>query len=504
MNAITVGEADRRHVLCANTRIRYQPVDHQLFRRFSERSRRFLRALSDSDSHEYWQDFARTIGRYRFKLMAAPLSFSDGAATVGVKTERLRSFLSQSAAIYPQLALVAREVGELLLELAACDDNPMMDWLVSMMDVEPELSTVVMLRDSSLVDKVHHELRSRHMGFEVVSIGAHRCVHEFSRLILIGPTRWFPEHLFSAPQVPTIEVISYRWNRSRWRPHLTFVSRDSALPPSGGEDAAEDGDGDVEELWPEVDWQALAQRYTSGFDEPSGHESHEPVEAQLVSLQGAHGVFLEAHASALVIDFDEDEESRVKRVEAREIEPGMCLLLRTIGGGDYVVPVADRLLGARAATLRQAQELWKQSLRNRVRDSSLLQVSVRLIELGSQRANEGNVRNWMSQRSIRPQDQRDFSAIMKLIGREHDIDSYWNMMGDIQAAHQRSGQAIRRRLLERVRATDVSALVKTGRMDFSLPEAEGGRLTAFRVEGKSPHLDLVPASRCGQQFPFGE
>jgi hypothetical protein len=410
----------------------------------------------------------------------------------------------QSAAIYPELASGAREVGELLLELAACDDNPMMERLVSIADAEPDLSTVVMLRDSRLVDLVRHALLSRQMGFEVVSIGAHPCVHEFSRLILIGPTRWFPDHLFSAPQVPKIEVISYRWNRSRWRPHSTFVCPDSARPPSAGEDAEEDKDGDVEELWPELDWQTLAQRHTSEFDETSGHESHEPVEAQLLSLQGGDGVFLEARASALVIDFDEDEESRVKRVKAREIEPGMCLLLRTIGGGDYIVPVADRLLGGRAPGLRQAQALWKQLLRNRVRDSSLLEVSIGLIELGSQRANEGNVRNWMSQRSIRPQDQRDFSAIMKLIGREHDIDSYWKTMGDIQTAHQRAGQAIRRRLLEQVRATDVSALIRTGRIDFSLPEAEGGRLTAFRVEGKSPRLDLVPASRCGQQFPLSE
>lgn len=504
MNAITLAEADRRHTLCGNARIRYQRVDHQLFRRFSERSRRFLQALSDTESDEYWLDFARTVRRYRFKLMAAPVSFGDGATTVGVKAERLRSFMLRSAAIYPELASSAREAGELLLELAACGDNPMMDRLVSIADAEPEPSTVVMLRDSRLVDLVRHALRLRHMGFEVVSIGAHRCVHEFSRLILIGPTRWFPEHLFSAPQVPKIEVVSYRWNRSRWRPHLTFACSNSARPPSGGEDTADDGDGDVEELWPELDWQALAQRHTSGFDESPGHESHEPVEARLFSLQGGYGVFLEARASSLVIDFDEDEESSVKRVEAREIEPGVCLLLRTIGGGDYVVPVADRLLGARAPTLRQAQGLWKQLLRNQVRDSSLLEVSIALIDLGSHRANEGNVRNWMSQRSIKPQDPRDFSAIMKLIGREHEFDSYWKMMGDIHAAHQRSGQAIRKRLLEQVRATDVTALVKTGRMEFVLPEAEGGRLTAFRVEGRSPHLDLVPASRCGHPFPLSE
>ena len=501
MNVITVEDADRRHTLCVSRRIRYQRVDHQVFHRFCERSRRFLRALSDAESPDYWRNFARVVARYRFKLTAAPLSFREGATILGVQPERLRSLMLQSAAIYPELGSAARQVGELLLELAACDENPIMDALLSITDAEQKVATVVMLRDSGLVDVVQHALRARGRPFEVVSIGGYRCLCDFSRLILIGPARWFPEHLFSAPQVSEIEVINYRWNRSRWRPHPSFVCQHSPPPTPLEEDPTEDGD--VEEAWPELDWDVLVQR-ASGFSEPAGHDSHEPVEAQLFSLQGGYAVFLEASVSSLVIDFDEDEDSRVKRVETREIEPGVCVLLRTIGGGDYVVPVADRLLGARARSLRRAQGSWKELLRSRVRDSSLLEVSIALVDQGSERANEGNLRNWMSERSIRPQDQRDFAAIMKLIGRGPDFESYWSMMGDIQAAHQRAGQAIRKKLLEQVRGTDVAPLIKTGRIVFALPEAEGGTLTAFRVEGRSPQLALVPASRCGHVFQLSE
>ena len=51
----------------------------------------------------------------------------------------------------------------------------------------------------------------------------------------------------------------------------------------------------------------------------------------------------------LVIDTSEFGHVQVRRTPVDELEPGMYLLLRTAGGGDYIAPLADRLMGQRAA-----------------------------------------------------------------------------------------------------------------------------------------------------------
>src|SRR5207244_1874048 len=122
--------------------------------------------------------------------------------------------------------------------------------------------------------------------------------------------------------------------------------------------------------------------------------ARETVTARPILLEGDHVVFLETEddATALVLDLDEHDEDRLQRLPVDDIAEGMYVLLRAAGGGDYVVPVADALLGAKRAELRRMQQEWKDRLRNLARESSLLDVSVRLLDQGSQKANENNVR----------------------------------------------------------------------------------------------------------------
>jgi hypothetical protein len=164
------------------------------------------------------------------------------------------------------------------------------------------------------------------------------------------------------------------------------------------------------------------------------------------------------------------------------------------------VPVADKILGHLAAGYRAQHTRWKNALRDRVRQEGLEATSRRLIAAGSAIGEPWNLRNWISERNIAPQDKSDFAAIAQLVGMTDQVDDLWRITLAIRRAHVRAGAAIRRQLIEKVRAADQAELEERGRLDFELPDIEGGRLTAFRVEGRSSSTRLVPSSRLERQF----
>lgn len=130
---------------------------------------------------------------------------------------------------------------------------------------------------------------------------------------------------------------------------------------------------------------------------------YENVEAVCIFLEGDLAVLIEASegAKTLVIDPDEDSNNCIARIFVKDIK-SVFILVRTGGGGDYIVPVADKIMGDQAPQTREYQRSWKESLRNYVKRIGLLkkQALICSLSLGSYLANETNVRNWMSPREI--------------------------------------------------------------------------------------------------------
>ena len=232
---------------------------------------------------------------------------------------------------------------------------------------------------------------------------------------------------------------------------------------------------------------------------PNDASEEEYVSARLFQLEGEIVVPLDAaeSARATVLMLNHEEDDPVQRVPVSSIEAGMFLLVRTGGRGEYIVSVADRVLGAHAVRARKVQRDWKDRLRRKVRQNGLHQVVQQLKDLGSKRANDVNVRNWMSYRSIKTQDPEDFRAIMRLTGLAAKSDDFWNTMELIDGAHRSAGHLIRRQLLEEVRKTNLQDLEKLGEMDFELPRAEGVHLTAIRIQGAHSQTVDVDVAKLG-------
>ncbi len=483
------------------------PLEHPEFRDFCLALKKFERKLRKEEEIEedYWRTFLRPLRRYRFQLSAAPLPFCYPV----IEESELAEFTKKMAicnSIYPAFALDAIALFERVTNLSKLTANPILDLITSLYSKGKKEKVALLLKESHLIPAVKEILsdnpKLRHL--ELVSPFQLRENHCYQSLVVVGAVRWFPDYVFSAPRAPKIQLIHYSWIRSKWNPEPVFIGSAPWQPPKLEKanlqlktERLEDY-LDPDDILPTINWSQILQGFSrSSVTSPDQKE----VKARLFLLEGNTGIFLDADASAIVIDLREDDESRVNsRIDVTDIEPGMFVLLRTSGGGDYILNLADRILGAEAQHLRALQNEWKSLLRQRGNSSSLHNVSKCLSQLGSPRSNQVNVRNWMSDKFIRPDDDKDFDAILCLVGLKDRTNEFYEAASAILSAHRKAGQHIRDLLLEKVFRANLHQLKQLGRMTFELDEVDSGSMTAFQVVDIDPELRLIPVSKIAQLF----
>jgi hypothetical protein len=248
--------------------------------------------------------------------------------------------------------------------------------------------------------------------------------------------------------------------------------------------------------------------------QPNAGAGDETLPARLCHVSGGRAVFVSADegASSLVIDSSETGDSIVGRVPADELEPELYLLLRTSGGGDFIAPLADRILGGLAVERRAQQAGWKGRLVAAAQEQfgalSRRELAVRVA--GNLRARNlsearpANVHYWMSSKCIHPRKEEDFAAVLEFAGLADLTQELWEAMGEIDRAHRRAGQAIRQMLLQKIATSSLEPLERDGEMAFDLGEHAGGTLSAFQITAISEEEFEVPADRVGVLLDWEE
>lgn len=489
---------------CAASRqVQYHKVEHPVFERLCEASRRLESAAGDHAHDPLLRPLIRDARRVRLELSTAPLLFNDEAVGRRLQCASYEAIARKVRLVYPAIADAVGEVAGLLRDLLASDVSPLRERVVSLSGRR----TALLTKASGLVEAVRASLRTKPATkpVEVMDVESIRSARPYGRLIVCGPAHWFPDYVFSAPRSADIHVVSYRWQSSEWREQHAFFATAGPEPQAIPRVTTRPVSNLAVEDWPTLDWEAISLNALKSGREEAALQGADEVESRLFILSGDLAVYLDCRATVLVIDSEAEDNQRVKRLLPDNIEPGMFLLRRTVGGGDYIVPLANQILGDRAKGHRSLQQHWKEKLREVVAasrepdvSSRLIDVSLRLIELGATRADEQNLRYWMSARNISTRDLPHFRAIMQLVGLGAETERYWAAMRQILAAHHQAGRRVRRRLLERVRGVEAENLQWSGQLDFALPNEEGGKLTAFRVEGRAPTRAHVPATLEGE------
>jgi len=470
-------------------------------------------ALGDNADDEYWAMFNWRIRRFQFMLSCVPLapkhpSF-DGLAT----RETLLNRLSGCAQSYPVHTDQVTDLVNAFESVFETDANHLLQAVIDQ-NVENSSATVVVIRDGQFVDVVQQELlrqeatnRMQVMSPKQISTGG--C---YQSIVICGARRWYPEYLFTVPRGERVYLICYNWLSDRWSAQHAFLKAETcayrstatARNDSDKESVSSDEVDEADEIITEIDVSRLVGRLGSLREESSEAEQ---VDAILLLLEGDTAVFMEASEDSktmtINVDFPETaggDRTRFRRIRNVDVQVGDCVILRTKGGGDYLRPVADRFLGQQAERVRSSQYEWKYRLNALVKTEGALPTSIALLDNGSFRADENNLRTWMSDANIRPQDFRDFEAIMKLIGMGDRAVEYWSNAELIRSAHMKAGMHIRRLLLRVMATADLNTLERTGRMEFELRGSDAGSLTAFRVRSISTRLFKVPLSRIAEPF----
>lgn len=533
MKIISVEDTDKLYTIGEQNKVFRHSINNEELAKYCFLVKKLKKELGELSEDEFWKPLLQRFLRYHYDQCVAPLSANHSFIIPAQLLLDAKQYLNRIKMLYSQHTDLVKDIFNYLTELTTLNKNPLLDTIKAI--IKPNEKIALLIRDSRLIPSVEAMLEpcKNRENIEIISIQQLKKNLFYQQIILLGATCWFPDFAFTSPRAKEIHVLCYNWIRDKKRGSTVFsnptnfqvraneyearankyeanlLSNQIDNQDSGAIDTSEHTIIQAEEVLPTIDWHHISKTVS----QLHATNSHEGVLAKLFFLENSLGVLLEYDdkATTLVIDLEE-EIAPVNRKPSTDIKPGMFVLLRTSGGGDLIIPLADRLLGNKAELARKAQRLWKDRLRSIIEKIGIKNTITQLKKMGSPRANEVNLRNWLSYRSIKTDDYKDFLAIMTLLQYGSKAEKFWEIMKLIDHAHRKAGRHIRKLLLKQVKTADLKDLERLGKKTFELPEVEGGSLTAFRVTdisadnfniaySKLPYLvDLFNYNSTYQQF----
>jgi hypothetical protein len=477
-------------------------VEWPEFEQYRKELRLLRRATTASREEGFWDPGLRHLSNASFLIASTPLvSHSPDLGLLSLLT-RAREAFADAEAIYPEVVPTLESACAALFELILAGRDYLSDAIVELVAARRSNRLAVVLPSLAMDLAAQKHLRARPRTDDKLDVVTPRELLErkpLDTLVVTGTPAMYVRRgwdwIFTAPRAREIVVLGFGKDASQPLPPLAvFPSsqigmRERDVPLKDADEHAE-LEEQGEDL--ELDWHVVPAQFLAG----QGSTPAELVDARLFLLADGFRVFLQQEANVTVIDPDALPQDRIQSIGIDEIGVETFVLLRSSGGGDLVVSVADKILGGHARELRTMQAEWKHRLNELIGDVGIDVVAARLSEQGATRASRQNIRNWAAPRSLRTLDFTDFRAIMEVTGLGDQAAGYWSAMDHLEGAHRRAGLEIREQLEKQAEQADLSRLDELGRLDFTLA-AGGGALTAFRVEAVSFETVRVPYTTIG-------
>lgn len=519
MKPVSIGRATSVYETASKCEITRHWLDHAGLADVSRSLRSLVQSLDSAAEDEFWQRVLGTVRRLAFAFCSTPLPFDRAAAATCIDWDKLHRQVCLCQQLYPDSSASLASLVQKLQSLSAETSSPFTAPLESLHSESCGMSVVLRSPRMNQAVSKYFAASAGLRNAKVVSSRQLREAHLCAALVAIGPCGWFPDYVFSAPRSPRIHVVSFRWIHDQWKPGPVFLNgssapadknrkhfigalpqfRDQAVPVNQGSPDLQPLD-----LLPLLPPFGKSRLPIAGWQPNPGEET---LPARLCHLTGGRAVFVSADegASSRVIDSTETGDSILRCVPTDELEPELYLLLRTSGGGDFIAPLADRILGTLAIHRRTQQAEWKCRLvavaQERFGMVSRRELAARVAgNLRGQNLSEvrpANVHYWMSSKCIHPRKEKHFAAILEFAGMVDRTQELWGAMKEIERAHRTAGHAIRRMLLQKIATSSLEPLERDGEMTFDLGEQDGGTLSAFQITSISEEDFEVPADRIG-------
>jgi len=497
MKYTALAQARRYYDVAQRASLAWRPVEHEGIERFSTAVYRLSRSAHALDDDTGWREFLYPARRARNILTTVPLPLSHPALGVTPLIDQLERSLP-ALRVYggDEAGNLGAEAAAAGREITTADEAPLLDAVLSAL---PPTGTAcaLLLPISEYAGPVERHLRESAGRPDLAVLSRHDMANldTIGRLVVVGPLYWYDRHeyVLTSPRAPEIAVLKWSWFREQQPPRSQLEGsrggvavRMRPLPaPSSGLAI------DSSEERTTIDWAAVGHELSRSPDT----DTWDIVPARAAVLAGRHAVLLPESGDRLVwlLDPQAPPEHRVARVDLADLEPGHVILLRTSGGGDLIVPIADEILGRTATELRRLQRLWKSKLASWARNHrSIRRAVAELRRRGCSTASIQNLRNWLGERSLRTESHSDWQAMMEAIALTSQGEEIWQAMGRLHSAHIEAGRSMARRLRDIANTVPLDTLHSEGTQAFTLPS--GGSVTAFRIESFSPSvLECAPS-----------
>lgn len=540
-------DINRIYKYCTSYKIRVHEVYDQQMNQFSIALKKFQAMLYASEQIETWKNFTGSLKRYRYLISVSPLPPDDSVFAPSSILKNLSGFLKlqQSGSDGSgQIIVAARNLLNLFEALSSESINKLYDRTRSLTDKDYPSDLTIVLLEHSLVKPVKDYFNKElpHNSFEVISIHELKRITTFKKVILFGAPAWLENKgysfLFSAPRSSTLDLISYSWVKNTVKNESAFDCAESDSKILNEEKSKiefeRDNHAEIQESedaylsLPVPDISDLKKRLIQSTWTPDDDDIEESVHARIVILAGNNAVFVEAEkdSKSFVLnlndeeyntningqdveeaaeDEDDDESGNMLgRYSNEDLQEGMFLLLRTGGGGDFIVPVADKILGSRKTACREMQKYWKDQLKSKMRQHGIVEVQKMIIRSGGTKVHVVTIKNWANERNIRPGTSQNFKALLHILGLGNEFNKYNENVEIILTAHRKAGRYIRRLLLEQIKKADMKTLIEEGVMRFNLLDIDtSASMTAYRIERILEEIHEIPYYKLGHPVDIG-
>lgn len=499
MRYIDLAHAETYYSLAQSAGLSWHTMRCPALEEFSRAVLNLSRLAKRQDDATGWRGFTYPARRARNLATTVPLPLSHpemGLASLIAQLERslrvLRVYGGEEAGVLGQAVVAA---GQALLVRG---DAPLLDTVLDLAGSAEPTRFGVLLPIPECVATVDKYVRSMGLTYPVHVLSKHDItgIDPLGRLAVIGPLYWYQDdqYVLTSPRATQIVVLTWAWNREQLPARTALEGSRGAAgirvqPLPAAETRFQIGAGEERQV---VDWEAVSRELTRSSDS----DLSEPVAARAAVLAGRYAVLLPEDGDKLVwlLDPHAPAEHRVARVDVADLVPGQVIVLRTSGGGDLIVPIADEILGDGAPALRERQRQWKAGLRRWVlQRQTIRSAAAELRRAGCDKASPQNLQNWLGERSLRTEDRRDWQVLMTAASLETEAETIWKAMARLHSAHSEAGLSIGRRLRDMANTRPLEELLASGRQAFEL--ARGGSVTAFRIEGFSPAPVRCPPGR---------
>ncbi|MEI2609620.1 MAG: hypothetical protein V9G20_13405 [Candidatus Promineifilaceae bacterium] len=182
-----------------STTITRHRIEHPALGKFCVSLNNFYSELGDLANEDYWQKFLIPLKRLQFGLCAAPFLKDYRLKRISTIADELQHHLQFCSKLYPDLVGYAFTVLDSLNGLLNASEDPLLDKLLELTSAEQKVAWAI--KESRLIPHVEDLVAELNLSkLSIIHPLQLRNLTCYDQLIAIGPSRWFPESVFTAPR----------------------------------------------------------------------------------------------------------------------------------------------------------------------------------------------------------------------------------------------------------------------------------------------------------------